>query len=78
MLNTNQPAQQVVARPVNLSLEPMPGAPSPEGIQTALVYPAQTLGTNQVVERQIVFFAGPKEYRTLARIGEEFQITPTL
>jgi YidC/Oxa1 family membrane protein insertase len=73
MLNTNQPAQQVVARPVNLSLEPMPGAPSPEGIQTALVYPAQTLGTNQVVERQIVFFAGPKEYRTLARIGEEFQ-----
>jgi len=73
MLNTNQPAQQVVARPVNLPLEPMPGAPSPEGIQTALVYPAQTLGTNQVVERQIVFFAGPKEYRTLARIGEEFQ-----
>jgi YidC/Oxa1 family membrane protein insertase len=73
MLNTNLPAQQVVARPVNLSLEPIPGAPSSKGIQTALVYPAQTLGTNQVVERQIVFFAGPKEYRTLARIGEEFQ-----
>jgi YidC/Oxa1 family membrane protein insertase len=73
MLNTNQPAQQVVARPVTLPLGPTPGAPSPEGIQTALVYPAQTLGTGQVVERQIVFFAGPKEYRTLALIGEEFQ-----
>jgi YidC/Oxa1 family membrane protein insertase len=51
----------------------MPGAPPLAGIQTALVYPAQTLGTNQAVERQIVLFAGPKEYRTLARIGEEFQ-----
>jgi len=54
-------------------VEQAPGAPPPEGIQTALVYPAQTLGTNQVIERQIVLFAGPKEYRTLARIGEEFQ-----
>ena len=27
----------------------------------------------RAVERQIVFFAGPKEYRTLARIGEQFQ-----
>jgi len=25
------------------------------------------------VERQIVFFAGPKEYRLLAHIGEDFQ-----
>jgi YidC/Oxa1 family membrane protein insertase len=38
-----------------------------------LVYPAQTLTANSSVERQIVFFAGPKEYRTLARIGAEFQ-----
>ena len=47
--------------------------PLPEGIQTALVYPAQTLGTNQVIERQIILYAGPKEYRTLAHIGEQFQ-----
>ena len=71
------PATQIVARPVYLppfpGVEQAPGAPPPEGIQTALVYPAQTLGTNQVIERQIVLFAGPKEYRTLARIGEEFQ-----
>ena len=45
----------------------------PVGIQTALVYPAQTLTANSSVERQIVFYAGPKEYRTLAQIGAEFQ-----
>jgi YidC/Oxa1 family membrane protein insertase len=71
-----QPAAQVVSRPVNLpSLtidDQIPTAP-PIGIQTALVYPAQTLTANQSVERQIVFYAGPKEYRTLAVIGEEFQ-----
>jgi YidC/Oxa1 family membrane protein insertase len=77
MLNTNQPAQQVIARPVTLppfpNVEQATNTPPPQGIQTALVYPAQTLGTNQVVERQIVFFAGPKEYRILALVGEEFQ-----
>jgi len=71
-----EPAFQVVSRPVNLpSLttdDQTPGAP-PQGIQTALVYPTTTLAAKQSVERQIVFFAGPKEYRTLARIGEEFQ-----
>ncbi len=72
-----QPAEQIVARPVTLPLfpnvEPIPGAPPPQGVQTALVYPAQTLATNQTLERQIVFFAGPKEYRTLANIGAQFQ-----
>jgi YidC/Oxa1 family membrane protein insertase len=71
------PAAQVIGRPVSLTpflnVELVPGMPLPEGIQTALVYPAQTLGTNQVIERQIVLYAGPKEYRTLARIGEQFQ-----
>ena len=71
------PAAQVIARPMVLppfpDVEPVPGMPLPEGIQTALVYPAQTLGTNQVIERQIILYAGPKEYRTLAHIGEQFQ-----
>jgi YidC/Oxa1 family membrane protein insertase len=70
------PAAQVIARPVMLppfpDVEPVPGMPLPEGIQTALVYPAQTLGTNQTIERQIVLYAGPKEYRTLARIDKQF------
>ena len=71
------PAAQVIAHPVALpaltDIEWMPGMPLSEGIQTALVYPAQTLGTNQVIERQIILYAGPKEYRTLARIGSQFQ-----
>ena len=71
------PAEQIVARPVTLPLypnvEPIPGAPPPQGVQTSLVYPAQTLATNQTVERQIVLYAGPKEYRTLAGIGAQFE-----
>ena len=42
------------------------------GIQTALIYPAQTITANSSVERQITFYAGPKEYRALALIGAKF------
>jgi YidC/Oxa1 family membrane protein insertase len=70
-----QPALQVIARPVNLpSLtidNQIPLAP-PVGIQTAFIYPAQTMAANSSVERQITFYAGPKEYRRLALIGEQF------
>ncbi|HEX3857170.1 MAG TPA: membrane protein insertase YidC [Verrucomicrobiae bacterium] len=70
-----QPAQQVISRPVDLpSLtidNQIPAAP-PVGIQTAFVYPAQTIAANSSVERQIAFYAGPKEYRKLALIGEQF------
>ncbi len=67
------PAQQIVARPVTLPpLADNSLATAESGIQTALVYPAQTLSANSNVERQIVFYAGPKEYRTLAHIGEDF------
>jgi YidC/Oxa1 family membrane protein insertase len=72
-----QPAEQIVARPVTLppfsNLSEETNAPLPEGVQTALVYPAQTLAAGQSVERQITLFAGPKEYRLLARIGEQFK-----
>ena len=71
-----KPAAGIVARPVNLPLftnvEEATNAPLPQGILTALVYPAQTLTANSSVERQIVFYAGPKEYRTLALIGQDF------
>jgi YidC/Oxa1 family membrane protein insertase len=42
-------------------------------VQTALVYPAGTLTAKSAIERQIVLFAGPKEYRTLAEVGAQFQ-----
>lgn len=71
-------AAQMVARPLLL---PRPAAgwasftnnPAPKGVQTALVYPPTTLAAGQALERQINFYAGPKEYRTLARVAAQFQ-----
>ena len=71
---TNLPAQQIVARPVALPwLVTDPTAPTPQGVQTSLIYPGQTITANAGVERSLVLYAGPKEYRVLARIGEDFQ-----
>jgi len=71
----SEPANSILARPVTLppfqDIEMSQGVPAPIGVQAALVYPAQTLTANSSVERQIVLFAGPKEYRTLARVGAE-------
>jgi YidC/Oxa1 family membrane protein insertase len=70
-----EPAQQMIARPVTLPRFPNVAETNmalPRGIQTTLLYPAGTLTANSSIERQIVLFAGPKEYRTLADIGAEF------
>lgn len=42
---------------------------SSNGYTAALVYPATTLATNQIVARSFVLYAGPKEYRTLADVS---------
>lgn len=72
-----QPAERITARPVTLppfaNIESQPGAPLPMGVQSALVYPAQTLTANSSLDRQIVVYAGPKEYRTLAHVGADLQ-----
>jgi YidC/Oxa1 family membrane protein insertase len=75
-----EPASQVVSRPLLLPrprLEDLPAnrrnTPPPKGYQTALVYPETTLAPGAALEREIYFFAGPKEYRTLARIANRFQ-----
>ena len=72
-----KPALSVVARPVTLppfpNVEQNLNAALPRGVETALVFPAQTLASNAAVERKIALFAGPKEYRTLADIGEQFK-----
>ncbi len=72
-----QPAPQLVAWPVVLpqpAVEPVQGVtnPAPLGIQAAFAYPAVTLAPHATVEHRIVFFAGPKEYRTLARIADRY------
>jgi YidC/Oxa1 family membrane protein insertase len=46
---------------------------APQGVQTAIVYPAQTLAANASLERQVTLFAGPKEFRTLSRVSEQFK-----
>jgi YidC/Oxa1 family membrane protein insertase len=71
------PAQEMVADTVTLPRFAGTGdaanAPAPTGIQTALVYPAYTLTANSSLDRQMVIYAGPKELRTLAVIGEQHQ-----
>ena len=70
-----QTATAMVARTVTLPHFQDAGSATngaaPQGVQTALVYPAQTLTANASVEWQIDLFAGPKEFRTLSIIGEE-------
>ena len=75
MTQTNEPAHQMLAREVTLprfqNVGTVTNVAEPKGIQTALVYPAMTLSANSAVNREIVLFAGPKEYRTLVKIGEQ-------
>jgi YidC/Oxa1 family membrane protein insertase len=73
------PAKELVVRKIDLPRPTelstpgaAPGEPPPQGFEAALVYPAQILKPQQVVERQIYLFAGPKEYQTLARIADRF------
>ena len=44
-----------------------------KSFETKLVYPAVTLAPGGNVERRFDFFAGPKEYQTLARIANQFK-----
>jgi YidC/Oxa1 family membrane protein insertase len=45
---------------------------APFGFQTAFVYPAAELAPGAAMERRYDLFAGPKEYRTLDRLGSRF------
>ncbi len=72
MAMPKEPAQQLVAVPVKLPVLTATQSAPPEGVQAALLYPAQTLPAGQTVERNITLYAGPKEYRTLALIGDQF------
>jgi len=79
VMTPQQPAESVVVRRIEL---PRPTGdearlvsttgPPPQGYAAALVYPALTLAPNQTLERQFFLYAGPKEYRTLARVGDTF------
>jgi YidC/Oxa1 family membrane protein insertase len=49
-------------------------APPPVGFKTAMVYPAVSLPPNAKLERNIRLYAGPKEYQTLVRIGNNLDL----
>ncbi|MDB6019698.1 MAG: Membrane protein insertase YidC [Pedosphaera sp.] len=73
------PAPGLVVRLVDLphpSQEEIEAAPhvvtEPKGLETALTYPGVTLAAGQNFEQTFNFYAGPKEYKTLARIGAQF------
>jgi len=70
------PAPQLVARKVNLPPPPADELAQhrkmiakPFGLQTAFLYPGQALAVGQTLERNYTFYAGPKEYRNLDRLG---------
>jgi YidC/Oxa1 family membrane protein insertase len=44
---------------------------SSNGYTAALIYPAATLSTNQIVKRDFVVYAGPKEYHLLAKVSAD-------
>ncbi len=71
------PVDEVLGIPVTLppfpNIQESPDTALPRGIQAGLMYPPQTITANSNVEWQITLYAGPKEYRTLANIAEQFQ-----
>lgn len=72
MPKINQPAQEVIATSVDLPATNETSIAA-VGVQTALVYPAQSLAADQILERQITLYAGPKEFHALEKIGDQFQ-----
>ena len=70
-----EPAARMLAQPVTLpaftTVELNQNVQPPRGVQPSLVYPAMSLTANSSVERHIVFYTGPKEYRALADIALE-------
>jgi len=70
------PAPQIV---IDKILVPPPDLSGPtnsmsalltNGYQTSLIYPSEVLPPHQSVETAFLFYAGPKEYKRLAEIGQ--------
>jgi YidC/Oxa1 family membrane protein insertase len=74
--STNDVAGQVLVR--RFDLPPAPHSdgktPPPYAYEGSLVYPAGSLQPTQALERDFVLYAGPKEYKTLSRIGHNLDV----
>jgi YidC/Oxa1 family membrane protein insertase len=75
MPSTNQPASQLLVHRFELPsfLPGRNGAPA-YGYEASLVYPGATLAPAQALERDFILYAGPKEYKTLSRIGRQLDV----
>ena len=71
LTSSNQPASKVLVRRLDLPQLPTPRGKSapPFGYEASLAYPAASLPAGQILERQFTLYAGPKEYKTLSRLG---------
>lgn len=72
------PAPQVIGRRIDLpppTEEQVKADPKtalkPHAYQTAFVFPAHSLPSQQAVEQKFEIFAGPKEYKTLAKLTSD-------
>jgi YidC/Oxa1 family membrane protein insertase len=75
----SNPAPQIVIDKIRVAAPDLSGPTNAmsayltNGYQTALVYPAAVLPPRQSVETAFLFYAGPKEYKTLARLGQDME-----
>ena len=76
MAMPKEPAWQVMEQPVTLPRFQDAGTAMnvlpPVGIQAGLIYPGATLTANSSLDRQVTIYAGPKEFRTLSQISDQY------
>ncbi len=72
-----KPAQGLIVRrldlPATLTAQGVPNPVLPQGYETTMVYPGTTLEPQQALEHNLHIFSGPKEFQTLANLGDHFK-----
>ncbi|MCX6903451.1 MAG: YidC/Oxa1 family insertase periplasmic-domain containing protein, partial [Verrucomicrobia bacterium] len=74
--SSNHIASKVLVHRVELPPLPFTGGKvlPPYGYEASLAYPATTLAPGRALERHFTIYAGPKEYKTLSRIGQNLDV----
>jgi YidC/Oxa1 family membrane protein insertase len=77
---TTNPAAEVLSRHVQLprpaewaSQPDHQSLPDPQGYHAEMIYNAVTLAPGQGIDRHLMVYTGPKEYRTLALLADRYQ-----
>jgi YidC/Oxa1 family membrane protein insertase len=68
------PAGELVVRPAELLPDPVspPNPFVPRGLQASLTFAGTNLAPGKACEQKLALYAGPKEYRRLSRLAEQF------